>query len=540
MSLLFPQLVRASELSDKSYDATVLIFHDTKNLVKISELNAFHRALNMHFAADVSFGDHVAVVPCAEAAGGRLILAPTGPLLRDYDDVRRYAEVGAKAAKRAKQAGSIKPLFVFTGPPSCSFSNYEHAIEVALLGAYQALYESLEEREWKAKTAVKSKNFESIGFHVLGEHALNLSELKLLESIEHGRVLARDIIAGDPERMSNLKAAEHIIQAFKGLPHVTVSVMTDHAVLLKEYPLLHAVARASLQVPRHHPAVVKIEYKSPDQSAVSDNLFLVGKGISYDTGGADVKTGGAMRGMSRDKGGAAGVAGFLRTVAAVQPKHLNVTASLAFVRNSVGADSYVSDEVIVSRAGVRVLVGNTDAEGRMVMADLLAEHAEQILAIQKNSTVRCRCFTVATLTGHVIRAYGPYPACMDNGPARHIKTSQLISESGEKFGEPWERSTLRREDYQMVEPASGREDVVQCNTAPSTMTARGHQFPAAFMAVASGISKHGLDQEDSRSRIAYTHCDIAGAAEEGGSASGSLPRVTGAPVVSLSAAFLMH
>ncbi len=82
-------------------------------------------------------------------------------------------------------------------------------------------------------------------------------------------------------------------------------------------------------------------------------MFLVGKGVCYDTGGADVKTGGAMRGMSRDKGGAAAVAGFLKTVGALQPTTVNVSASLAFVRNSVGSDAYVSDEIIVSRAGLR-------------------------------------------------------------------------------------------------------------------------------------------------------------------------------------------
>ncbi len=120
-------------------------------------------------------------------------------------------------------------------------------------------------------------------------------------------------------------------------------------------------------VERHHPAVVKIEYKSPKQEEVKQkyasrssfsfnllvSLLFVGKGITYDTGGADVKYGGHMRGMSRDKGGAGAVAGFLKTVATLQPTHLNVSGSLAFVRNSIGCDSYVSDEIIISRAGVR-------------------------------------------------------------------------------------------------------------------------------------------------------------------------------------------
>lgn len=270
---------------------------------------------------------------------------------------------------------------------------------------------------------------------------------------------------------------------------------------------------------------------------LSHSLFFVGKGINYDTGGADLKTGGHMRGMSRDKGGAGGVAGFLRTVAALQPRHVNVTAKLAFVHNSIGAQSYVSDEIIVSRTGVRVLIGNTDAEGRMVMADLLAECKERALELQQEQHA-CRLFTVATLTGHVIRAYGMYPACMDNGPARKLNMSRSLADTGAAHGEPWEVSILRHDDYAMVAATSEREDVVQCNTTPSTMTARGHQFAPCFMMIAAGLDKCALDQKDTKKRIAYTHCDIAGAAEESGSASGSLARTTGAPVITFTAQFL--
>ncbi len=102
-----------------------------------------------------------------------------------------------------------------------------------------------------------------------------------------------------------------------------------------------------------------------------NSIFLIGKGVTYDTGGADIKYGGVMRGMSRDKCGAAACAGFMKTISYLKPKNVNVIADLGFVRNSAGPDNYVSDEIIVSRAGVRVLIGNTDAEGRMVMGGII-------------------------------------------------------------------------------------------------------------------------------------------------------------------------
>ncbi len=96
------------------------------------------------------------------------------------------------------------------------------------------------------------------------------------------------------------------------------------------------------------------------------------------------------------------------------------------VRNSIGEESYVSDEIVRSRAGVRVRVGNTDAEGRMVMTDLLCKAKEEAL-----SAPMPRLFTVATLTGHVVRCYGPaYSGILDNGPAAALQVSQDIARAG--------------------------------------------------------------------------------------------------------------
>lgn len=272
--------------------------------------------------------------------------------------------------------------------------------------------------------------------------------------------------------------------------------------------------------------------------------------------------------MSRDKCGAAAVTGFMATLAELRPKHVNVTAIVGLVRNSVGSNAYVSDEVIYSRAGLRVLVGNTDAEGRMVMTDLLCECKERVLAERKSEVhTPSRLFTVATLTGmsllapsfkstclmekrlivlltsgtrlgHVIRAYGPYGACLDNGPARKAGISNRIQAGGHILGDPFEVSTLRREDFALVAAGCPAEDVVQANHLPSSATPRGHQFPMAFMVVASGLRNHGLDKEKSE-QIAYTHVDVAGCAESLTTGGLSLPEVTGNPVPAFAATFLL-
>merc|ERR1719334_84644 len=100
-------------------------------------------------------------------------------------------------------------------------------------------------------------------------------------------------------------------------------------------------------------------------------------------------------------------------------------------------------------------------------------------------------FTVATLTGHACLAVGDgYTAIMSNGPASKARVSQMVQDAGEDMAEPVEVSTIRREDYDFHKGKSEYEDVLQCNNAPSSRTARGHQSPAAFMIMASGLDKH--------------------------------------------------
>ena len=160
-------------------------------------------------------------------------------------------------------------------------------------------------------------------------------------------------------------------------------------------------------------------------AAEVQSLFLVGKGVTYDTGGADVKISGAMFGMSRDKTGASTLAGFVYTLGLLKPSKLRVFAELGVVRNSIGSESYVSDEIIAGHSGQRVKVVNTDAEGRLVMADCLSH-----LRVKALSAANPQLCTVATLTGHAGIAFGPYTVLIDNGPAQKKNHATSFARQG--------------------------------------------------------------------------------------------------------------
>jgi leucyl aminopeptidase len=308
---------------------------------------------------------------------------------------------------------------------------------------------------------------------------------------------------------------------------VRVEVIDDPSRLAADYPLMFAVARASMGVSRHRPCVIRLEYRGAEP--IRETLLLAGKGVVYDTGGSDLKTGGSMAGMSRDKGGAAAVAGFLAVVAKLAPPGVRVIAEIGAVRNSIGADAYVADEIVTSHAGVRVRVGNTDAEGRMVLADLLSHLRQAALG-----AVEPRLVSIATLTGHAARAVGPYSIALDNGPARRERIAMGLASVGELWGDPFELSRVRREDFDFVRPRTKADDVLQCNNAASAVTTRGHQFPAAFLAIASGLDKHGLD---AKQPLPFTHIDIAGSAVESGDWQHGRP--TASPVVAMTARWLI-
>nr|XP_057926739.1 putative aminopeptidase W07G4.4 [Doryrhamphus excisus] len=502
-----------TDLKNQNFDGVVLVTQNYDDLP--SELECLKAPLQDYNTVDSGLGDEVVLLKVPDLPGNRLVFSATGPVNRDYDDVRCFSDAAVNAIKRALKAGMQRPLLVC--PPH---KDYKNSTLVAALGALHALYMPLEVREANIKSSINKVCV--LGLWVAQE-GQGQRLVDLANALESGRLACRDIGGSDPERMASPRVAEYVTELFKDSP-VQVEVISDLNHLEKEYPCLAAVNRCASSVPRHQARVIKLQYCG--EGPVEKTLMLVGKGITYDTGGADIKAGGVMAGMHRDKCGAAAVAGFFQILAKLKPKNLKVVGSMAMVRNSVGADCYVADELVVSRAGRRVRVGNTDAEGRMVMVDLLCELKEQ--AVRETSP---ELFTIATLTGHAIRAMGPnYSIIMDNGPAHRTGNAARWQKSGEALGDVFEVSTIRREDYEFHKGKSEYEDILQCNNLPSSATPRGHQTPAAFLIMASGLHKHGVDSE---TPLPYSHVDIAGS-------SGPFPGVpTGAPILAMATNYIL-
>lgn len=482
--------------------------------------------LDVQLAKQKEFDPRVGVNPTLVPLNDskRCLHVPSPNLGNEYEDVRCFFALGQNIGKCIDSLESVKPLLILDikDLPSYQAERFTHALGQVYLGICQQQWQPLEARE-----ALGETNIEKLRSITLFNAPVSLSTF--LSAAEQGKRVARDLCGTEPERMAPPMFAEYCEQIFKG-SSVTCQVEHDLSVIKSQYPLLYSVARASLEVQRHQPRVIKLSYQG--DGPITQRFYFAGKGITYDTGGADLKVGGHMAGMSRDKGGAAGVAGLMYALAKLKPKGIYVSAQIGAVRNSIGAEAYVPDEIIKSHAGVRVRVGNTDAEGRMLLADLLSHLRLQAINDQardedSDNTSAAQLYSVATLTGHALIALGPYTALIENACAKEQNIATNLCEVGEKWGDPCEQSLLRKEDFAFIQPSTKADDVMSSNNKPSVSTIRGHQFPAAFLAIASGLNEHDAA---SSFPMAYTHVDIAGSGVEGMDWQHGKP--TGAPVVS--------
>lgn len=486
--------------------------------------------------ADKSFAGRV--VTAASERHERLILTPTGGLLGDTDDVRKVAGAASAGALAALGMGASRLTVSIDGSiPTLHHpvdgDAFKHAALVAELAIHQAAFVPLQAREAPVPMISPLK-------HVAVDVIPGYSALPgTSAAIEAGRALARDIGTSDPERMAPPRLADRVLEECRAAG-IDVEVLDNMAVLSTEYPLLMAVARASLPVERHQPRVVRLSWSG--SGPAERTVCIAGKGVTYDTGGADLKVGGSMAGLSLDKCGAGAAAGFILTCAKAPELHtrgLRVVVELGCVRNSIGSEAYVADEVVMSHAKKRVLMGNTDAEGRLVLADCLSHLRERVL--EDPATYPKPTFlSIATLTGHAARSFGVYAVAIDNGAARAMGgVAGRIAAAGAALGQPLEVSSLRREDYAFVAPGSGNtpvaryggtHDVLQSNTQSTINTMRGHQFPMAFLDIASGLSAHSAG---SKTPIPYCHIDLAGSSLDMRGVG------TGSPIVPLYGHFLM-
>ena len=208
-----------------------------------------------------------------------------------------------------------------------------------------------------------------------------------VENLAAGVTLTRDLINTPAEDMGP-EALADVAVGLAGDHGGACAVIVGEDLLAADYPLIHAVGRAASQAPR------LIDLTWGDEAA--PKLTLVGKGVCFDSGGLDLKSASGMMLMKKDMGGAAQVLGLTRTIMGAGLA-LRLRVLIPAVENSVAGNAIRPLDIVKSRKGLTVEIGNTDAEGRLVLADALAEADRE----QPDLLIDC-----ATLTGAARIALG--------------------------------------------------------------------------------------------------------------------------------------
>ncbi|MEO8557687.1 MAG: leucyl aminopeptidase family protein [Rhodospirillales bacterium] len=226
----------------------------------------------------------------------------------------------------------------------------------------------------------------------------------LVEATVEANFLARDLINTPASDMGPAELAA-AAQALAKQHGAKIKVIVGDDLLKQNWPMVHAVGRASSRPPR----LIDMVWGP----ANAPKITLVGKGVCFDTGGLDLKPAGGMLLMKKDMGGAAHVLALASMIMATKLK-LRLRVLVPAVENSVSGDAFRPLDVLQTRKGITVEIGNTDAEGRLILGDALHEAAGEKPAL----IIDC-----ATLTGAARVALGPeLPAVFvnDDGLANEL------------------------------------------------------------------------------------------------------------------------
>ena len=270
----------------------------------------------------------------ASPSGQRVVISPVGSLNRCEDDVRRFFDAADEGVACAVKAGSTKPMILI-------YPSMKKSLFVSILGAAKAVYTNYE-----CRLVGKSHKATNLGVWAKAENTEDVVNTAMI--VEESKIVCRDLLGSDPETMNPLNFTNYCEALFGNLETTSVmySSVSGPELLLKEYPCMAAVDRACKHIERHRARAIWLDYTDgkPERTIV-----LIGKGLTYDTGGADIKAGGAMAGMHRDKGGASAVAGFMHAINRLKPKNIKIVAGLAVCRNSIGSEAYLPDEIITGQ-----------------------------------------------------------------------------------------------------------------------------------------------------------------------------------------------
>ncbi len=318
----------------------------------------------------------------------------------------------ANAVKKAKSL-KVKSLGIQIAlhEKLCVGGNVKAITQAALLGLYSF-------DKYKAKKEEEQEMSISICGVPEAKNERANSVLSESKNIVEGIILARDLTNEPSNAIYPETLADKVVETFKDT-NLEVEVLDEVQIEALGMKAFLAVGGSST----HKPRLIIMRHKGSEEN--EEVLGLVGKGLTYDTGGYSIKPTNSMKTMHSDMGGAAAVIGAMYAISKNNVPQ-NVTAVVAACENVIAPDSYKPGDIIGSMAGKTIEIGNTDAEGRLTLADAVT------YIIEKENVQKV--VDVATLTGAALVALGTeYTGVITNNDAFYDEFMATAEKVGEKF-----------------------------------------------------------------------------------------------------------
>lgn len=350
-----------------------------------------------------------------KAKADEIILLPESKLLYAGLSLWSAAELRIVAAQisrflLSKNFRSAKLSFT---PARDDYNGFKALAEGFLLGAYRF------DRYKSKPSKIHFKELEILIKNKKDGRNLAMYKRALREAVicSEAVALARDVVNQTPEDVSPLTMSA-LAKSIAKESKLNLKIQGEKYIREQGMGAFYAVSKAS----PYPPQLIHFTYKPAKPRA---RVCLVGKGLTFDTGGLNVKTGDAMLTMKMDKAGACAIFGVMKAVAALG-LGIEVHGIIGAVENAVGQHAYKPDDVLKAKNGKTIEVKNTDAEGRLVLADCLCYAQEQ-----KPDYI----IDIATLTGACVVALGEYTIGL-MGHSEELKASlcQSAADSGEFIG----------------------------------------------------------------------------------------------------------
>lgn len=379
-------------------------------------------------------------------------------------DANHLQITGSNVAKALKKCNFA---FAKMSTSSLEVSEFKAFSEGLHLGFYEFT-------RYKSKS--EKSRFNSITFGYEGlmyrdyETALNQANI-----IAKATNFSRDLVNTTPEDLYPLQLAKIASDLCKE-EGFTYDCLDESSFLEQGMEAIYMVGRAS----RHNSQLIHLNYKP--QNAVA-KISLVGKGLTYDSGGLSLKPADSMVTMKLDKAGACAVLGIMKAAAELKLP-IEINGFIGAVENMIGGDAYKPDDVLKAKNGTTIEVRNTDAEGRLVLADVLCYAQEK--------TEADYIFDYATLTGACVVALGMYTTGI---MGHNSKLKHSIAKANDLSGEF--SSSLPFNDHLKAELKSEIADI-------KNVTGRYGG------AITAGLFLDNFIEEKNRDK--WVHFDIAGPA----------------------------